>query len=144
MRPLLPAIALLALAACSSPTKQGIAVGEPNPSAPDNGGIVMEQTNLQWKFDSVGTEDEPRTKISLVIAGSGASKTIELGTYAGAANDTTDTQTEALLSASVWWAGGGDDVRVLAGKNGSLVIQHRVTDEESGFGDWQTLQTIKE
>lgn len=144
MRRLLPlSITLLALAACSSPTKQGIAVGEPNPSAPDNGGILMEQSTLDWSFANVGTDTEPRTKVSLVIGGSNP-RTIEMGTYAGNAMDKSNEQTDSLLFASLWWAGGGDDLRVIGNGDGTLALQHRTTDEEAGIGEWMTLQTIKE
>lgn len=140
---LLSSLAVLTLAACSSPTKQGITVGEPNPSAPDAGGIVMEQTSMEWQFTNVGTEDEPRTKVSLIITGT-ETRTIDMGTYAGNAVDKTNEQTEAILFASLWWAGGGDDVRVVGNGDGTLTLQHRVTDEVSGIGDWMTLQTIQE
>ena len=139
---LLSSLAVLTLAACA-PKQQGIAVGEPNPSAPDAGGIVMEQTSMEWKFTNVGTEDEPRTKVSLVITGT-ETRTIDMGTYAGNAVDKTNEQTEAILFASLWWAGGGDDVRVVGNGDGTLTLQHRVTDEVSGIGDWMTLQTIQE
>lgn len=140
---LLSSLAVLTLTACAPKTQNGIAVGEPNPSAPDAGGIVMEQTSMEWSFTNVGTEDEPRTKVSLVIKGA-ETRTIDMGTYAGNAVDKTNEQTEALLFASLWWAGGGDDVRVLGNGDGTLTLQHRGVDEVSGFGDWMTLQTIQE
>jgi hypothetical protein len=140
---LLSSFAILTLAACAPQGGNNIAVGEPNPSAPDAGGIVMEQSTLDWQFTNVGTDDEPRTKVSLVIGGTNA-KTIDMGTYAGNAVDKTNEQTEALLFASLWWAGGGDDVRVIGNGDGTLSLQHRVTDEVSGIGDWMTLQTIQE
>ncbi len=140
---LLSSIAVLPLAACAPKTQNGIAVGEPNPSAPDAGGIVMEQSTMEWSFTNVGTYDEPRTKVSLVIGG-GNAKTIDMGTYAGNAVDKTNEQTEALLFASLWWAGGGDDLRVMGNGDGTISLQHRTVDEEAGFGDWMTLQTIQE
>lgn len=141
---ILSSLAVLTLAACSSPTKQGIAVGEPNPNAPGGAsGIVMEQTSMEWKFTNVGTDAEPRTKVSLVITGT-ETRTIDMGTYAGNAVDKTNEQTEALLFASLWWAGGGDDVRVVGNGDGTITLQHRTTDEEAGIGQWMTLQTIQE
>ncbi len=140
---LLSSIAVLTLVACSQ-TPNNIAVGEPNPNAPaDAGGIVMEQTSMEWQFTNVGTEDEPRTKVSLVIKGT-EMRTIDMGTYAGNAVDKSNEQTEALLFASLWWAGGGDDLRVVGNGDGTITLQHRGVDEVSGIGDWMTLQTIQE
>lgn len=138
-------ILALALVACSS-QRSDIAIGEPNGSSSSSGaaaGIVMEQTNMDWDFRNVGTEDEPRTKVFLTITGTDTRR-IEMGTYAGNAVDTTSQQTEAILTASLWWAGGGDDLRVLGNGDGTLSLQHRTTDEVSGFGEWMTLQTINE
>ncbi len=140
---LLSSVAVLTLVACSQ-TPNNIAVGEPNPNAPDGAsGIVMEQTSMEWQFTNVGTEDEPRTKVSLVITGT-ETRTIDMGTYAGNAVDKTNEQTEAILFASLWWAGGGDDLRVVGNGDGTLTLQHRGVDEVSGIGNWMTLQTIQE
>jgi len=140
---LLSSIAVLTLVACSQ-TPNTIAVDEPNPNAPaDAGGIVMEQTSMEWQFTNVGTEDEPRTKVSLVIIGT-ETRTIDMGTYAGNAVDKSNEQTEALLFASLWWAGGGDDLRVVGNGDGTITLQHRTVDEEAGIGTWMTLQTIQE
>lgn len=134
----------MVLAACSAQTPNNIAVGEPNPSAPDGAsGIVMEQTSMEWQFTNVGTEAEPRTKVSLVITGD-VTRTIDMGTYAGNAVDKTNEQKEALLFASLWWAGGGDDLKVVGNGDGTLTLQHRTVDEVSGMGEWMTLQTIPE
>ncbi len=137
MRTLLLSLTLsstMVLAACSS--QNNIAVGEPNPTGSSSS---MAQTDVSWTFTDVGTEDAPQVKITLNMNG----KTIDVGTYAGSASDTTSEQDEAILSASTWWAGGGDDVRVLYDGKGTFIIQHRTTDEESGLGDWEELQTIK-
>lgn len=103
----------------------------------------MEQTSYQWTFENVGTEDEPRTKVFVTIGGS-ETKKIEMGTYAGNAVDTTNDHPEALLSVSLWWAGGGDDLRIIGNGDGTLNLQHRTTDEVAGIGEWMTMQTIKE
>ncbi len=140
---LLSSLAVLTLVACSQ-TPNTIAVDEPNPNAPaDAGGIVMEQTSMEWQFTNVGTEDEPRTKVSLVIKGT-ETRTIDMGTYAGNAVNKSNEQTEALLFASLWWAGGGDDLRVVGNGDGTITLQHRTVDEEAGIGTWMTLQTIQE
>jgi len=139
---LLPAVIALSLAACAPRNANTIAVGEPNGSASSDG-IIMEQSTLEWKFENVGTEDEPRTKVSLVIGGTNA-KTIDMGTYAGNGVDTTNQATDALLTASLWWAGGGDDLRVVGNGDGTLSLEHRTVDEEGGFGEWMTMQTIQE
>lgn len=142
MRRILPFAIALTLAACAPQGTNTIAIGEPNPSAPEND-VMMEQTSLQWRFDDVGTEEQPMVTIVLIIGGEDV-REIELGTYAGSASDTTDQQSAALLSASAWWAGGGDDVRVLGNGDGTLSLQHRTVDEVSGFGEWETLQKVEE
>lgn len=149
MRRILPiSIIALSLAACSAQNTNTIAVGEPNGSASSssvaNGGIVMIQTSYTWKFENVGTDDEPRTKIVLFIEDGDHTHDVDLGTYAGSAVDTSDKNLDAVISASVWWAGGGDDVRVVADKDGELMAQHRTVDEEAGFGEWIDLQVVED
>jgi len=147
MRTLLSSsILALSLIACTAQNTNTIAVGEPNgaSSSVANGGIIMEQTSYSWKFQNVGTDDEPRTKIVLFIQDGDHTHNVDLGTYAGSAVDASYKFPEAIIAASAWWAGGGDDLRVVADTDGSLIAQHRTVDEVSGFGDWMDMQAIED
>jgi hypothetical protein len=124
---LLLGICAIALGACATIT--------PTPS----------KVVLNWKLEAVGTEDNPKTSIALIV---NAGKPVAIGTYFGKARESEVNPDNRLIkdavlaSVSTYWAGAGEEIRVVAGADRSLIVQNRWTDEQSGFGKWKVVKTL--
>ncbi len=87
--------------------------------------------------EKVGEGDMPVTKITLQVTGTKEEiySTSCMGT---ASTDMQDVE-GSIASVQCWWAGGGDQYGVFVGEAEQLSIMHRTVDEESGFGEWETV-----
>ena len=100
---------------------------------------------LKWKLEAVGTEDNPKTSIALIV---NAGKPVAIGTYFGKGRepevnpDNRLIKDAVLASVRTYWAGAGEEIRVVAGADRSLIVQNRWTDEQSGFGKWKVVKTL--
>ncbi|MDB4978418.1 MAG: hypothetical protein JWM56_604 [Candidatus Peribacteria bacterium] len=111
---------------------------------------ISEPVEISWNFIQKKNDampDAPETQALLVLGGS-KQQMIDLGSYLGEGTDTrkpTAVQPDnkgAILGAVFWYAGGGDELEVY-NESGSLLVKHRIIDEQSGLGDWQELQKIE-
>ena len=103
------------------------------------------QVALKWKLEAAGTEDSPKTSISLIV---NARNSVAIGTYIGKEAGTEINKDNRLIkdavlaSARTYWAGAGEEIRVVAGADRNLIVQNRWTDEESGRGKWKVVKTL--
>jgi hypothetical protein len=136
MRRILSALLILPVLAACSPVAEDGAEGGP-----------QEYVNLRWEFTSDPTvkDDVPLTDVSLVVTGIMERK-IELGTFSGSGADVTGGAWEepvgSLMTAVLWWAGGGDELSVHRPDPATLIVRRRTIDEEAGYGEFEDLETI--
>lgn len=122
---------LLSVSACmSSGPQQKVASAD---------GQIKVEVRWDFKPEATATDvDAPKTHAWLVVAAMGDEQWLDLGAFVG---DTftvpakADGIEQALTSASIWWAGGGDELVVQPSNSGELIVSHRTVDEEAGFGE---------
>ncbi len=92
-----------------------------------------------WETKDIGTEDMPKTEVSLVDeSGEVVYKTECTGT---ASEESMTDADDAETAIRCWFAGGGDDYAVFEA-DGEMVVRHRGVDEASGFSDWRDMQKL--
>lgn len=94
---------------------------------------------LHWSWLQTGTGSVGQPINDLMLVEEKSGNTVGGTQCEGVVAATTDIPN--ALSIRCWWAGGGEDFAVM--QSGSmLLVQKRYVDEESGFGPWETLQTL--
>lgn len=103
--------------------------------------VAAAPTEVTFTFKAIGTEETPRSVVSLVVKG----KVIRLKTVVGNPEVQIEPQEwakGAVVACSSWWAGQGDQFFVKR-KGKTYRVYHRPLYEESAPGKFKLIKTVR-
>jgi hypothetical protein len=128
----LASLSLTALAACS-----------PAAAPSDDGMAGTDAVTVGWLLEDTGTDDTgmQTSHVALLVGESGGTNDVAVGDNAGCGEETMP-EDGPILTLTCWWAGGGDEFQVRMDGTNTLVVDHRVLDEEADIPEFTELTDV--